>query len=56
MSRAVCRQQPLLKVEPEAPAAKDILRLSGELLKIRGVMAGRLKGNPVLRNLARAEN
>lgn len=43
MSRAVCRQQPLLKVEPEAPAAKDILRLSGELLKIRGVHGGRLK-------------
>lgn len=56
MPRAVCRQQPLLKVEPEAPAAKDILRLAGELLKIRGVMAGRLKGNPVLKNLARVDN
>ena len=52
MPRAVCRQQPLLQTEPDAPAAQDILRLSGELLKIRGVMADRLKGNPVLKNLA----
>ena len=52
MPRAVCRQQPLLQTEPDAPAAQDILRLSGELLKIRRVMANRLKGNPVLKNLA----